>query len=120
MQYAYCMQATRTRKPTISLRLKDDLLRKVDEIVRRARMKSRTEFIERAIEAYAEELREAKIVYVRPWSRKRAKGALLKFVRAHPGAYVSDVAEALGMDFELAFSIVDELRGEDRVERAPR
>lgn len=114
------MQATRTRKPTISLRLRDDLVKEVDEIVRRARMKSRTEFIERAIESYAEELREAKVVYVRPWSRKRAKGALLKYVRAHPGAYVSEIAEALGMDFELAFSIVDELMEADRVVPAPR
>src|SRR6266705_1852388 len=67
VQCMHCMQSPTGRKPTISLRLPRSLLEEIDELVRRTRMRSRTEFLERAVESYVDELREAR--GVRPKDR---------------------------------------------------
>ncbi len=72
-------------------------------------MRSRTEFLERAVENYVDELRESRIVVVKPWSDAKARGAILRYLRGRPSAYVTDVAEALGMDLDLAFRVVGTL-----------
>lgn len=106
------MASERHRKPVVSLRLPPDLLDEVDRLVRRSGMRSRTEFVQRALERYAEEIREAKVVQVRPYTEEEAIEAILGYVDAHPGAYVSDMAEALGMDLDLAFRLVAALAEE--------
>lgn len=110
------MQNRRARKTTTSLRLSPSLLDEVDRLVARTRMRSRTEFIERAVEAYAEEVREAKVIVVKPWSLKKAKSAILDYLKGHPGTYVSDIAEALQMDLDVAFRAVDALAREGKIE----
>jgi len=113
------MQSQPERKPTISLRLPPKLVREIDALAARARMKSRTEFFERAIEAYVRELSESKVIAVKRWTEARAKAAIVKHLRRTPSAYVSDIAEALGMDFDLAFRTVDRLMEEGAVGRTP-
>ena len=114
----YCMQAKRLRKPTTSLRLPEGLLREIDGLVERTRMRSRTEFIQRAVEAFVLELRESRVVLVKPWTAAKARRAMLRLLRRKPGAYVTDIAEALGMDLELAFRVARGLVEEGAVERA--
>ena len=114
----YCMQAKRLRKPTTSLRLPETLLREIDALVERTRMRSRTEFIERAVEELVQELKGAKVVIVKPWTEAKARRAMLAFLRRKPGAYVTDLAESLGMDLELAFRVARRLAKEGAVERA--
>ncbi len=72
-------------------------------------VRSRTEFIERAVAAYVQELKEAKVIVVRPWTLAKARAAILRYLGKRPSAYVSDIAEALGMDFETAFRVVGSL-----------
>lgn len=78
-------------------------------------MRSRTELIERAVEAYVEELKEAKVVRVRPYTEAEARAAILRYLQDRPGTYVSDLAEALAMDVELAFRVVASLAEEGQV-----
>ena len=103
MQY---MQNRKVRKPTISLRLPPKLLGEVDDLVGRAHMKSRTELLERAIEAYVQDLRDSKVVVVKPWTEPKARAAIVKYLRRKPSAFVSEICEALGIDFELGFRVV--------------
>ena len=91
-------------------------MRDVDELVARAGMRSRTDLIERAVEAYVEELKDAKVVILKPWTEARAKAAVLRFLRGRPAAYVFEIVEALGMDPELAWRVVDALAGEGKIE----
>ena len=112
MHCVYCMQRRIERKPTISLRLSAKLLEEVDALVAQTRMKSRTEFLERAIEGYLHDIRESKVIVVRPWTEAKAKAAVVKYLRGNRTAYVSEIAEALGMDFELAFRVVGRLMKE--------
>ncbi|MFQ5552808.1 MAG: ribbon-helix-helix domain-containing protein [Thermoplasmata archaeon] len=103
------------RKPTISLRLPPELLRQVDEFVHRTGMRSRTEFVERALEEYVEELREAKVIRIKPYTGEEAREAILVYLGDHPGTYVSDLADSLAMDIELAFRVVHSLAEEGEV-----
>src|SRR2546426_3741989 len=86
MQY---MQNRKMRKPTVSLRLPPKLLGEVDDLVGRAHMKSRTEFLERAIEAYVQVLRNSKVVVVRTWTEPKAREAIVKLLRWKLSAFVS-------------------------------
>lgn len=105
----YCMQSSTSRKPTISLRLPRPLLDEIDELVRRTRMRSRTEFLERAVETYVDELRESRVVVVKKWTEAKARTAIFRYLKGRPATYVTDIAEALGMELDLAFRIVGSL-----------
>lgn len=59
-------------------------------------MRSRTEFIERGLETYVDELRESRIVVVRPWTEAKARAAILRYLKGRRATYVTDIAEALG------------------------
>jgi len=111
----YCMHSVKDLKPTISLRLPKALLEQIDELVRSTRMRSRTEFIERAVETYVDELRESRIVVVRPWTEAKARAAVLRYLKGRRATYVTDIAEALGMDLDLAFRIAGSLAKEGEV-----
>lgn len=109
------MQPEKERKPTISLRLPSELLNEVDELVRRTGMRSRTELMERAVTAYVEELKEAKVVKVRLYTDAEARRAILGYLDDRPATYVSDIAEALAMDLDQAFRVVASLAEEGEV-----
>src|SRR2546427_10370339 len=116
----YCMQSTETSKPTISLRLPRRVLEEIDGLVRRTRMRSRTEFIERAVETYVDELKEARIVVAKPWTDKGARVAILRYLKGRSATHVTDIAEALGMDPEPAFPAVTSLSKAGQVSGAAR
>ena len=109
------MQSKVLPKPTISLRLPRALLKEVDELVRRARMHSRTEFVERAVETYVSELKESRVVVVKEWTAAKARTAILRFLKDRPATYVTDIADAFGMDLDLAFRAVDSLMKEGKI-----
>jgi metal-responsive CopG/Arc/MetJ family transcriptional regulator len=112
----YCMHAKVIRKPTISLRLPPGLLEDVDDLVARSRMRSRTDFIEKAVEAYVQEMKDSKVVVLRPWTDRKAKAAVMKFLQDRSTARLSEIIEALGMDPNLAFRTVEALAGEEKIE----
>src|SRR5438093_13540792 len=99
------MHSSVDRKPTISMRLPRALLEEIDDLVRRTRMRSRTEFVERAVETYMDELREARIVVVREWTEAKASAAVLRFLKGRPDTYVTDIEEAFGMELVLVFRV---------------
>src|SRR3989442_13565789 len=116
MQY---MQNRKHHKARISIRLPPKLIGEVDDLVGRAHMKSRTELLERAIEAYVQELRDSKVVVVRTWTEPKARAAIVNYLRRKPSAFVSEICEALGVDFELEFAVVHRLMEEGIVYRTP-
>ncbi len=112
------MQGERGSKVTTSFRLSVKQLEEIDRLVRRTGMRSRTEFLERAIDRYLDELKESKVLLLREWTEPRAKAAVLKYLKGGRKAYVSDIIEALGMEPDLAFRVVDTLLEEGAVARA--
>src|SRR3989449_8887737 len=95
MQY---MQNRKMRKPTISLRLPPKLLGEVEDLAGRAHMKSRTELLERAIEAYVQELRDSKAVAVRTWIEPKGRAASVKYWRRKPAAFVAETCRDVRID----------------------
>src|SRR6266699_351282 len=89
LQCMHCMQSPTARKPTISLRLPRPLLDEIDELVRRTRMRSRTEFLERAVESYVDELREARVVVVKSWTDGKARNAILRYLKGRRWGWTS-------------------------------
>ena len=107
----------RSRKPTTSLRLSEQQVSEIDRLVRRVGMRSRTEFIEQAIARYLQELEDAKILIVRRRTDQKAKAEVLEYLRGRRSTHVSDIMEALGMEPEQAFRVVDSLIKGERIDR---
>jgi hypothetical protein len=84
-------------------------------LVLKTRMRSRTEFVEQAIESFIDDLKESRIVVLKPWTDAKARSAIVRYLKGRPATYVTDAAEALGMDLDLAFRIVKALIKEGKV-----
>ena len=78
-------------------------------------MRSRTEFVERAVETYVDELREARVVVVTDWTETKARAAIRRYLKGRRATYVTDIAEALGMDLDLAFQVVGSLAKDGKI-----
>ena len=111
-----CFNSASTRKPTITLRLPPKLLEELDDLVTRSGMRSRTDFIERAVEAYVEEMKDSKVVVLKPWTDKKARAAVMKFLRGRSSARLSEIVEGLGMEPDLALRAVEALAGEGKID----
>src|SRR5207247_10121973 len=109
------MHSSVNQKPTISLRLPRALIKEIDDLVRRTRMRSRTEFVEWAVETYVDELREARIVVVKEWTEAKARAAVLRFLKGRHASDVTDLAGALGMELDLAFRGVGALGKDGKI-----
>lgn len=105
-------------REVLSLRLPEKKISEIDKLVSRFRFHSRTEFIEEALRQYINELKETRVVTVRPFTLEQAKKAMFDYLNKKPGAYVSDVAFDLGIDIELAFKAAEELSGESKIRRS--
>src|SRR5438876_11381906 len=99
------MHSSVDRKPTISMRLPRALLEEMDDLVRRTRTRSRTEFVERAVETSVDALRKDRPVVVREWTEEKASAAVLRFLQRRPATHVTDTADALGTESGLAFRV---------------
>jgi DNA-binding MarR family transcriptional regulator len=62
-----------------------------------------------------EEIKEMKVIRTRNIGLGQAKKEILAYLKTHNSAYVSDIAERLGIDIRLAFKAVEELQREGEV-----
>jgi hypothetical protein len=56
---------------------------------------------------------------MKSWTEPTAQAAVVKYLRSHPSAFVSEICEALEIDFELGFRVVRRLMEEGIVDRTP-
>lgn len=73
----------------------------------------------RLLEERLERLEEAaapRVLVVLPMRKRKAKSALVRYFREHPGHYPSDAAIALQIDPEVANELTIELLSEGRLE----
>lgn len=59
--------------------------------------------------------REARVVVVKEWTEVKGRRAILGFLKGKKAMYVMDIAEALGMDLDLAFQVAGSLAKEGKV-----
>ncbi len=81
---------------------------------------SRSAFIRTAVLERVEEVEKMKVIEVRDVPVAEAERLIDRYMRGHPGRlYVSDIAEALGIELKVAFQAAQRLidRGRARVGR---
>lgn len=74
---------------------------------------SSSEFIRDSVR---KNLAELKVVEMRDISKNTAKKEILAYLKKHKEAYASDISESLGIDLDLVFSVMKDLKKKGVVE----
>ena len=106
------MVAEVVKRATVPVSLPVSVVKKIEELRGRLGYRSRNDVIREAIRRFIEEMEEAKVLYVKDVTLEQAKREIVEYLKRHGSAYVSEVAESLGVDIELAFKAVEELEKE--------
>ncbi len=105
-------EAEVVKRATIPVSLPISVVKKIEKLRARLGYRSRNDVIREAIRRFIEEMEEAKAIYVRDVTLEQAKREMVDYLKHHGSAYVSEMAESLGIDIELAFKAVQELAKE--------
>jgi metal-responsive CopG/Arc/MetJ family transcriptional regulator len=112
--FGVCMvaEAKVVKRATVPVSLPISVVKKIEELRGRLGYRSRNAVIREAIRRFIEDVEEAKLLYVRDVTLKQAKRKIIEYLKRHGSAYVSEMAESLGVNIELAFKAVEELEKE--------
>ena len=104
-----------TKRATIPVSMPVDVIKRVDNARAKLGCRSRNEVIRESVRHFLEEIEEMKVIRIRNVSLKQAKKEILAYLKKCNSAYVSDIADTLGIDIRLAFKAVEELQREGEV-----
>lgn len=99
-------------RATIPVSMPVDVVERIDRARAKLGYRSRNEVIRESVRRFLEEIEEMKVIKVRDISLRQAKKEILAFLKQRNSAYVSDIAEALGIEIRLAFKAAEELERE--------
>ncbi|MDV3277800.1 MAG: ribbon-helix-helix domain-containing protein [Nitrososphaerales archaeon] len=100
----------------VPVRIPADLAAKLDRAVSGLRYASRNEFIREAIEQHVNDRLGSKMIEVRDVSVKGAARMMDRYLSKSPGAhYVSELAEELGLELDVAFKAARMLEAQGMV-----
>lgn len=105
-----------TKRATIPVSMSVDVIKRVDNVRAKLGYRSRNEVIRESVRHFLEEIEEMKVIRIRNISLKQAKKEILAYLKQRNSAYVSDIADTLGIDIRLAFKAVEGLQREGEVE----
>ena len=98
------MQSGLRKYLIVPVRIRGELARKLDRAVKTLRYSSRSELIREAIEQHLGNTLENKMIEVRDVSVDEATRLIDGYLSKNPGAhYVSELAEELGLELDVAF-----------------
>lgn len=114
------MQSIIRRHLIVPVRVPAELAERLDKTVSKLHYASRNEFIREAIEQHVNDRLESRMVEVRDVSVKDAAKMIDRYLSKNPGAhYVSDLAEELGLELEVAFKAAKTLEAQGAVRARP-
>lgn len=105
-------EAKVVKRATIPVSLPISVVKKIEKLRARLGYRSRNDVIREAVRRFIEEMEETKVLYVRDVTVEQAKREIIEYLKRHGSAYVSEMAESLGINIELAFKAVEELEKE--------
>jgi len=105
-------EAKVVKRMTVPVSLPPAVVEKIEKLRVRLGCRSRNDVIRQAIKRFIKDMEETKIVYVREITFEQAKKEIAECLRRHGSAHVSEIAEDLGIDLELAFKAAEELEKE--------
>lgn len=110
------MRAIVRKQLIVPVRLPAELASKLDNAVSKLHYTSRNEFIREAIEQHVNDRLEGKMIEVRDVSVKDATRMIDRYLAKNPGAhYVSELAEELGLELDVAFKAAETLQAKGMV-----
>ena len=104
-----------TKRATIPVSMPVEIIKRVDNARAKLGYRSRNEVIRESVRHFLEEIAEMKVIRIRNISLKQAKKEILAYLKQRNSAYVSDIADTLGIDIRVAFKAVEELQREGEV-----
>jgi predicted DNA-binding protein len=111
------MVIAKEKSITVPVRIPKKLAKNLDIIVKSLGYKSRNQIIKEALEQYVSNVMRAKIVEVEDYSVDEAAKKIDAFLSNNPGAhYVSEIAEALGLELNVAFKATQKIMDEGMAE----
>ena len=109
------VKAKVVKRATIPVSIPMDVVEKIEGLRVKLGYRSRNQVIREAIKRLIEEIEETKVIYIGGMTLEQAKRKMLEHLKRRGSAYVSEIAEDLGIDIELAFKAAEELEKEGTI-----
>jgi len=107
------MVIAKERSIAIPIRIPKRLAKNLDKIVLSLGYKSRNQVIREALEQYVNNVMQAKVIEVKDHTVDEAAKKIDEFLSNNPGThYVSEIAEALGLELNVAFKATKKIMDE--------
>jgi len=111
------MVIVKEKSVSVPVRIPRKLAKDLDKVAMSLGYNSRNQVIRDALEQYVKEVMNAKIIEVKDFSVDEAIKKMDEFLSKNPGShYVSEIAEALGLELKVAFKAAQKLMDEGIVE----
>ncbi len=95
----------------VSARLSPKEAEEIEKLVEEGFFMNTADFVRTAVR---EKIESIKVIDVRDVSREKAKKEVIGYLKENKKAYPSDIADALGLDFDIVLEIIKELVQEGR------
>jgi len=113
--YVYVMQKS-VKSKVIPIRFGEDELQKINSLLDKTGLRSRSEFIREAVQYYLENVAEMRIIELRDISKDQAKKEILEYIKERKEAETFDIANDLRLDLNFTMKALKELWEEGRIE----
>jgi Arc/MetJ-type ribon-helix-helix transcriptional regulator len=101
-----------------AVRLSKSDYTRVQQLIHAGLYRSFADFLR---EAVRDKLGSMEVVSVKDVTAKEAEGMIEDYLTAHPGpSFASDIAEALGLEFDITFKTIKKLLEEGRIKKAKK
>ena len=101
---------------SIPTRLTAEQVSRIDHLVKRLGLRSRSEFVREAIKHYLNEMGSMKVIEIREISTDQAKREIIEYLKGKGEADTFDIANDLRLDLDLTIKALKELWEGGRVE----
>src|SRR5574341_1397715 len=108
------MQRT-TREEIIPIRFTRNEITKIDRLLEKSGINSRSEFIREAVRHYLNTVGETKVIKIRQINIEQAKKEIVQFLKSRKEADTFDIANGLRLDMDLTMKALRELWEEGKV-----
>ncbi|MGQ9515510.1 MAG: ribbon-helix-helix domain-containing protein [Thermoproteota archaeon] len=103
------------KSKVILIRFGEDELQKIDSLLGKTGLRSRSEFIREAVQHYLENVAEMRVIELRDVSKDQAKKEILEYIKKRKEAETFDIANDLRLDLNLTMKALKELWEEGRI-----
>lgn len=104
-----------TKGQIIPIRFGRDEIEKIDKLLEKSGVKSRSEFIREGVRHYLNTVAETKIITIRKISEEEAKKEILQFIKDRKEVDTFDIANELRLDIDITVKALKELWEEGKV-----